>query len=255
MAVYRSILFCIMLANSTLILGIQAIVTVLVTGLADVAHLYGRLWSELNLWAAGVRVEVTGLENIDRRQSYIFAANHQSGFDIFAIYKLPVQFRWLAKQELFRVPVLGQAMAAIGYIPIDRSDRRKAFRSINLAARRVREGTSIVIFPEGTRSSDGVLQEFKKGGFMLAIKSQRPIVPISLSGSHKILAKGGCAVHPGVIRMTIGEPIPTAGLTSAARNRLIREVRQAIARHLAPGERRPEDEQVPVHQPNETLRG
>jgi 1-acyl-sn-glycerol-3-phosphate acyltransferase len=144
-----------------------------------------------------------------------------------------VQFRWLAKEELFRIPLFGHAMRSIGYIPIDRADRRKALESLATAAEQVRRGTSIVIFPEGTRSLDGVLQNFKKGGILLAIRSQQPILPISISGSHKILPKKGTImIRPGTIRMTIGKPIPTRQLTVKDRDLLMERLREAIRMHL-----------------------
>lgn len=234
MKVLRSLLFYVCLFLSTLYLGIAAVVVASVTRKEEKAHLVGRLWGNVNLWIAGVGVQLSGMDNIDPRQAYVYAANHQSWFDIFAILgKLPVQFRWLAKHELFRIPVLGKAMSSIGYIPIDRDDRRKAFESIGHAANQVKRGTSVVIFPEGTRSRDGVLQAFKKGGFILAIQSQQPIVPISISGSHDILPKeGDWKIQPGVIRMTIGHPIPTAGLGVKNRNQLINDVRNEIRKHL-----------------------
>ena len=236
--VARSLFFYTTLFLSTIFLGILAILTVFITRRGDLAHLYGRLWSNVNLWAAGVRVIVRGLENIDPKSSYVYASNHQGWFDIFSIMgKLPVQFRWLAKEELYRIPILGQAMRLIGYIPINRSNHRKAFESLMRAAERVREGVSIVIFPEGTRSPDGTLQEFKGGGFVLAIISQRPIVPISLSGSYRILSKKGRRwINPGTVIMTIGKPIETKGLSMADRGKLMIQVREAIRENLTPSE-------------------
>lgn len=229
----RTVMFYAMLLVSTVILGISAITIVLITRRSDWAHLCGRLWGNLNLWAAGITVDVFGRENLDPARPVVYAANHQSWFDIFAILgKLPVQFRWLAKEELFRIPIMGYAMRLIGYVPIDRSDRKKAFQSLEEASQRVREGTSIVIFPEGTRSQDGIIQPFKKGGIILAIKSGQPIVPISLSGSYKILPKRGRLVRPGRIRMTIVKPVETASLTLEDRDRVISMVRDAIRLHL-----------------------
>lgn len=237
MRTVRSIAFYVLLFFGTIFFGVCAMVAAYITRNSDSAHLVARRWGNFNLRVAGVKVEVSGLENISPGMSYIYAANHQSWFDIFAMLgKLPVQFRWLAKEELFSVFALGPAMKASGYIPIDRSDHRKAFASLQNAAERVRGGTSVVIFPEGTRSPNGVLQEFKKGGFVLAVKSKHPIVPVSISGSYKILPKkGGWKLHPGTIRMTIGQPIPTA---EAARNReeLMNTVREAIKKHLTPEE-------------------
>lgn len=234
MKVIRSCIAYLVFFISTLILGLTAIVVSFVTRRADWAHIVGRLWGNVNVWCAGVAVRVEGLENIDPKQAYIYIANHQSSFDILSLLgKLPFQFRWIAKEELFHVFVLGAAMKGAGYIPIDRSDRHKAFESISQAAEKIRSGTSVVIFPEGSRSPDGTLQDFKKGGFILAIKSQQPLVPVSISGSHPILPKkGGWVVNPGTIHITIGSPIPTKGCTSRDRDRLIERVRQAILEHL-----------------------
>lgn len=238
MRLFRSLFFYVCLFLSTLFLGTSAVITAYISKKENLAHLVGRLWGNVNLWTAGVKVKISGLKNIELSQSYVYAANHQSWFDIFAILgRLPVQFRWLAKEELFKIPVLGQAMASIGYIPINRNDRRKAFKSINKAADRVQKGTSVVIFPEGTRSTDGVLQDFKKGGFILAIHSQQPIVPISISGSHHILPKkGDWKIEPGTIHITIGKPIPTAGLDTKRRDTLIAAVREAIRANLTRSE-------------------
>ena len=235
MKIVRTLWFYVILVLSTAVVGVLAAVTGLVFRRHHWAHLLGRFWSNINLWTAGVSVTVKGLEKIDRQKPYIYAANHQSTFDIFAILgRLTVQFRWLAKQELFSIPVLGQAMRGVGYIPIDRRDRRKAFQSLNAAADRVREGTSIVIFPEGTRSRDGVLQDFKTGGFYLAIKSRQPIIPISISGSYKILPKNGkWFVNPGHITMTISEPIESSTHSLKNRTDLIVKVRDAIRVHLS----------------------
>ncbi|MHC1744084.1 MAG: lysophospholipid acyltransferase family protein [Syntrophobacteraceae bacterium] len=234
----RSLFIYVFLFFSTVYCGIAAIIVFLLTRRNDWSHRIGSLWGMANLRVAGTRVQVEGLDKIAPGQSYVFAANHQSWFDIFAIYAcIPVQFRWLAKEELFHVPVLGPAMKACGAIPIDRGDRRKAFESINQAAAKVRAGTSIVIFPEGTRSVDGVLQGFKTGGFILAIKSQQPMLPISISGSHRILPKRReWMIQRGTILMTLGNPIPTSGLTNRDRDTLMAAVRDAIRKYLPESE-------------------
>jgi 1-acyl-sn-glycerol-3-phosphate acyltransferase len=221
-----------------MLLGTLAFVASSVTRQPKWAHLLGRLWANLNLWVAGVRVRLEGFENLNPGQAYVFLSNHQSGFDILALMgKLRVQFAWLAKEELFRIPILGHAMRAAGYIPIDRSDRRKAVESLNQTAAKVQKGTSVMIFPEGTRSPDGVLQEFKKGAFLLAIKSQQRIVPIAISGSHRVLAKRGkWILEPGVIDITVEKPISTVGLTVKDNDTLMHTVRETIRQHLRPEE-------------------
>lgn len=150
MSVIRSVFFYLVLIVSTFFLGIAVIITHRLTGRDEKPHLIGRLWAKINLWAAGVKVKVRGLGNVDRNRPYVYAANHQSLFDIFVILgALPVQFRWLAKEELFRIFILGPAMTATGYIPIDRTDRRKAFESLNRAAERVKGEYPSSFFPRG----------------------------------------------------------------------------------------------------------
>ena len=229
----------------------MTILAALVTRNGDVPHLVARTWARTMLFVSGVRVELEGFEKIDPGQAYVFAANHQSQFDIFTVLAhLPIQFRWLAKKGLFRLPFLGLAMKAAGYIPIDRRNRKEAFKSIDLAAERVREGTSIVIFPEGTRSLNGSLKSFKKGGFFLAIKSGRPIVPISISGAFSILPIKGFRICPQTVRVHVGEPIPTETVTVEDRNWLISEVRRRIQENL-PAEEKGEPE-PPVTRPSIT---
>lgn len=191
-----------------------------------------RLWGNVNLWAAGVKVSLVGTQNL-KGGPYILVSNHQGWFDIFAaLGKLPITFSWLAKEELFKVPVLGHAMARAGYVPIDRGDRRKAIASMNKVADVVRKGTSVYVFPEGTRSVDGVIREFKKGVFVLAVKSGQPILPISISGSYRILPKNSWLIHPGEIRFSIGAPIQSAGADAKSRDSLLEEVREAIRANL-----------------------
>ena len=234
----RSLLFYITLFIATVFCSLGAICAALVNRSGNVSHLVGRLWSRIMLFAGGVKVQVEGLDNIKPEEAYVFAANHQSQFDIFTLLgHLPTQFRWLAKKELFRIPIFGAAMKGAGYIPIDRSNRKEAFKSIDLAATRVQEGTSIVIFPEGTRSLDGKLQSFKKGGFHLAIKSKRPIVPVSISGAFSILPKKGFRVRPQLVKVYIGEPVPTEDITSKNRDWLISEIRRRIQEKLPPAEK------------------
>lgn len=234
MKLIRSVFFYFILVFSTIIFGSSAIIGAFFN--RKWPMLMARLWGTTNLWTAGAKVTVNGGEDINPRGPYILASNHQGWFDIFAaLSDVPVYFSWLAKEELFKIPILGRAMYSAGYIPIDRSDRRKALVSMNKAAAAVRNGTSIFIFPEGTRSPDGVMREFKKGGFVLAAKSRQPIVPISISGSHRILPKGSWVIHPGPIRITIGKPImfPDSGGTEAMnRDLFMQQVREAIRSNL-----------------------
>ena len=197
----------------------------------DYMHSCGRIWGIVTLWLAGIRLVVEGRENLPQAgQPVIFAGNHQSNFDILSYFAgLPLQFRWMAKEELFRVPLFGMAMRRSGYVSIDRSDRRKAMKSISVAAERIRTGTSVVIFPEGTRSPDGRLQEFKKGGFLIALKAQVPIVPVAISGSWQVMHKGDLKFRPGTIRLRILPRIEVTGLTTKDSDILMARVRDCLA--------------------------
>ena len=220
----------------TLLLGALAFLTFPFDRKGNVIHLYARLWGRLILWASGVKVKIRGLERIAPGRPYIFMANHLSAYDIFVLLsELPVQFRWLAKAELFRIPVLGWAMGTAGYISLDRSEPKKAYRSMEEAARRIREGTSVVIFPEGTRSKDGRLQPFLKGGFTLAVKSQVPIVPISISGTWEIMPPQSRKVRKGDVEVVVGEPIETKGYTMKEREELRKRGSEAISANLREG--------------------
>lgn len=226
----RSVFFYIVFFISTIVMGTSATIGSFVSRAWPA--IMARTWGNINLWAAGVKVILTGTENVNSGP-YLLVSNHQGWFDIFAaLGRMPVRFSWLAKEELFKVPILGRAMARAGYIPIDRRDRRKAFASMNKVAEIVRQGTSVYIFPEGTRSADGVLREFKKGVFVLAVKSGQPIIPISISGSYRILPKDSWMIHPGEIRITIGSPIRSSGEDALSRDALMAEVREAIRANL-----------------------
>jgi 1-acyl-sn-glycerol-3-phosphate acyltransferase len=141
-----------------------------------------------------------------------------------------VKWRFVAKKELVRVPVFGQALLASGHIIIDRGNRERAVASLRRAAERIRAGTSVIVFPEGTRSPDGHLRLFKSGPFHLAVEAQVPIIPVTVSGSQHITPKGELRVHPGRVKIAYGKPIPTRGVSIAERKLLAARVRDAIAR-------------------------
>jgi 1-acyl-sn-glycerol-3-phosphate acyltransferase len=156
--------------------------------------------------------------------------NHQGNFDIHALSRaIPRTFSWIAKEELFRVPIFGSAMKRAGYIPLDRSDGRKALRSMKLAAERIAAGTSVVIFPEGTRTLDGSLLPFKRGAFLLAVRAGVPIVPFTINGSMERNPRNRLELHPGTINVSFAAPIATAGVAEAD---LMERVRQAVAAGL-----------------------
>jgi 1-acyl-sn-glycerol-3-phosphate acyltransferase len=218
----------------TLVLGLCAFLTFPFDRKGKVIHLYARLWGWLILRCSGVKVQVTGLEHIDHSRPFIYMSNHQGSFDIFVLLaSLPVQFRWVAKVGLFRIPILGWAMSTAGYISLDRSKRKRAHRNMETAARTIQEGTSVVIFPEGSRSYDGALQPFKNGGFTLAIRARVPVVPITINGSWAIMPRTTLRIKKGMVRLIIEQPVETAGLTMTDRRRLIQEMEHKIGTHLS----------------------
>ena len=232
---FRTLLCWVIFLFTTVILGTVAILLSLFDSSGNVPHLVARFWGKIQLRITGTRVRIQGLENLDPQGSYILVSNHQSTFDIFALLGyLPIQFRWTAKAELFRTPFMGWAMSRIGYIPIERSSPKKAYRSMLRAAEVVRNGVSVIIFPEGTRSPDGNLQPFKKGVFLLALKSRAPILPITIQGTSKIMRKGDWRIYPGQVRIQIDPPIETAGTPADKEEELSQRVRSTLVKNLAP---------------------
>jgi 1-acyl-sn-glycerol-3-phosphate acyltransferase len=192
-------------------------------------HWVARHYTRIVVRISFSSVQIEGLENIKPGEHYIYAANHASVFDILVLTGfLPVQFRWLAKENLFSLPIYGWSMRLAGYIPINRSNAREGMRSLTEAAKKVAAGVSVVIFPEGTRSEDGQIHDFKRGGFVLAAKAGLPIIPVSISGTHHIMPTKTLRVTPGPIKLVIGRPIPVLGTDRAEQNRLMTEVRKEI---------------------------
>ena len=174
-------------------------------------------------------MEVTGTENVPTEGPVIYMSNHQGNFDILSLFMaIPRQFSWIAKEELFAIPVFGHSMRRAGYVPLDRSDGRRAFRSIEAAAAMIKSGKSVVIFPEGTRTIDGNLLPFKRGGFLLAAKAGVPIVPLTINDSGKVNPCKRLEIYPGTITIRFSEPIVTEGIKGARRDQLLDEVKAAI---------------------------
>ncbi|MDJ0784996.1 MAG: lysophospholipid acyltransferase family protein [Desulfosarcinaceae bacterium] len=218
---------------ATACLGLIAIIGAFFSKNGNFPHMIAQLWARQLLWVAGIRVTIQGLENLVPGRSYIYMANHQSNYDIPVLLgRLPAQFRWLAKAELFKIPVFGQSMRGCGYISIDRTDRKRAFASLAQAAETIRAGTSVMIFPEGTRSVDGRLKGFKKGGFVLSVDAGVPIVPIILKGTFEIMPKGRLTIRRRPVTMTICPPIETADYTRKTKDHLIERVRTAMLNQL-----------------------
>ncbi len=205
------------------------------------AHSYAaRPWARVILRFCGVGVTVGGLENVDNDEPRIYMVNHQSAFDIFTLLAfLPVDFKFILKQELMKIPLFGWAMKRAGYIALDRGDPRKAIKSMNRAAEKIKQGASVLIFPEGTRSEDGHLQVFKKGGFHLAIKSGCAIVPIVILNSRNIVRKGSMRISGGDIRMEICGPVPVKDYGKRHMAQLMGRVREAMLEEMKPSQTKP----------------
>jgi 1-acyl-sn-glycerol-3-phosphate acyltransferase len=198
-------------------------------------HGCARFWSRLILNTSGIQVRVEGAENIRAGQTYIFCANHPSAMDIPILFvSLPVQFRFLAKRSLFRLPFLGWHLRRSGHIPVDRGRAGAAARGFEQAAQRIREGRSVVMFPEGSRSRAPGMLPFKDGSFYLAILSRIPIVPITLNGSREVLKPDSLHVRRGRIEVVIHPSIPTESLTANDVSALSAKVRRQILSRFLP---------------------
>ena len=217
-------------------LGGPLLVYAVLSGDTDPLYWAGFEGTRAALRVAGVRLDVRGREKIPRGRPAVYMPNHQSNADPPAVFVLLPPVLVLAKKEFFRVPILGRAMRLRGFIPVDRRDRERAIAAVEQAAKSLRAGNSFLVFPEGTRSPDGRLQPFKRGVFIMAIKAGAPIVPVSVSGSAKIMPKGEFAIHPGVMRITFHDPVPTEGCAIEDRARIMEAVRRAILSGLAPEE-------------------
>jgi len=193
-----------------------------------------RAWARTLLFGCGVRVIVEGLEQIDPSESYIFTANHLSYMDTPTIMStIHVQFRFLAKSGLFQIPLLGGHLRRGGHISVPLDDPRASIKTMQKAAEVIHhQKISLLIFPEGGRAHDGVLQEFKEGAAYIAIKAGVPVVPTVLIGTQRVLPFGGGVVEPGVVKLRILKPIPTAGMTLKDRGVLTSRMRDLIAREL-----------------------
>lgn len=188
-----------------------------------------RLWSRLVLRAAGVRVVVHNPERMRAGTPHIFVANHVSWFDVFTLASLLPRYKFVGKAELFRIPLFGRAARAAGMIPIERENRKSAFQSYELAVERIRDGASMVVYPEGTRGHDYALRPFKKGPFVLAAAAQVPIVPTVLHGTISVQSREQFRIRSGTVHVHFLEPIPTDGLTYDDRDRLSAECWRRMA--------------------------
>jgi 1-acyl-sn-glycerol-3-phosphate acyltransferase len=231
-ALFRTALTIIVAVVLTVVFAAIVIVAALL-GVKDRAGgLYDRiprLWSRAILWAAGARVTLEGTEHLRGGGPFIFTCNHVSLFDIPALVGSLPRHYFVAKAELFKIPVFGPGIRAVGTIPIQRENQKAAFGSYDEAARRIRAGSSVVVFPEGTRGKAYPVRPFKKGPFVLAVKAGVPIVPCVVHGTIEILPKKALLIRPGHITVRLLEPVPTAGLDYDDRNALAQTVHDRMA--------------------------
>ncbi len=216
----------------TALFSLYAVLLALFSPGEERIHRVARNWARVLLRLADVRVRVLGGENILVDRPQIFMANHQSHFDIFAVLGyIPGEFRWIAKNELFRIPVFGLAMKKAGYIPIDRGNHEKALSSIVEAAKKIQANRSVMSFPEGTRSEDGTIGPFKSGMFHLAMQADVPVTPVTIIGAAGIWPKHTLQIGRGQITLVIDQPVDVTAYTPEMNKELIKKVRDTIIRN------------------------
>lgn len=211
---YKWLFYVPFLFINTIFFGIIAVLVSALVNQRTGSYFGGVIWSRLNAFLAPMVVRVEGRENISRNTSYVVIPNHQSYFDIFLIYGwLGIDIRWIMKKELEKVPGLGFGSKKVGHIFLDRSNKRVAVESLHKAKSILVNGTSVVIFPEGTRSNDGSLGKLKRGAFRLASDLQLPLLPVTINGTGRILPSGTADLFPGRATMIIHPPIDIKGFT------------------------------------------
>ncbi|HEV8384939.1 MAG TPA: lysophospholipid acyltransferase family protein [Candidatus Acidoferrales bacterium] len=233
----RSFIAVTFLALFLILVGPLLILHCLIAGSPEFLYRIAAGATEFALAICGTRVKVDGRENIPPGVC-IFVANHTSNADPpVVVAAIPRRVAMLAKKEIFRIPILGTAMKLTGYVPVDRRHRESAIASVDLSLENLKRGVSYLIFPEGTRSPDGRLRPFKKGSFVMAIRAQVPVVPVSVIGAHKIMRKGESAIYPGEVTVKIHPPVQVNSYTVEHRDELIARVQAIVASGL------PEDQQ------------
>jgi 1-acyl-sn-glycerol-3-phosphate acyltransferase len=231
---YKFIIFTPLLIISTLFFGSLTVILVRFIKPRTASFIGGTLWARLNSYLTPMFVTKIGRENIDPDQSYVIVSNHQSQYDIFVLYGwLGVDFKWVMKKELRKIPALGVACERLGHILIDRSNREAALKSLADAKNRIVHGTSVIFFPEGTRSLTGELGEFKKGAFVMAMELGLPILPVSIIGTRRILPPKSIRLLPGRVKLIINAPIDISNYSPEHIDRLVDDARAAVLKGMA----------------------
>ncbi|HUV58716.1 MAG TPA: lysophospholipid acyltransferase family protein [Desulfatiglandales bacterium] len=199
----------------------------------NVVHYIGKFWSLLNIYLSGTRLTIKGTERIKKGHTYIVMSNHQSLVDPWILIgKLPLQLRWTIKSEVKKMPIFGYALERMGHIYVGEKKRKQRDLTLQKALKKLKKGSSVVIFPEGTRSDDGYLQRFHKGGAIIAMRSGVPILPVTINGSRFVLPKGTLALMPGKIEVIVGESIDSGMFGENGKGQLIAGVKSAIQQNL-----------------------
>jgi 1-acyl-sn-glycerol-3-phosphate acyltransferase len=229
----RSIVTYLTISLYVLLIGPPFLLIALLFGQVGLLYRIGHFGVKLGLRLSGIKVQVEGAKHVQRRRAAVYAVNHTSNVEPPAVFdtlhELFPRLRILYKAELRKLPVLVRAFDLAGFIPLERGNPEQSLPAIDRAAEALRQGNSFLIFPEGTRSRTGELLPFKKGGFIMAIKAQAPVVPIGISGARSAMRKGSPVIYPVTVRVRIGAPVETVGMTLDDRDKLVAAVRESVA--------------------------
>ena len=238
-AAIRSILTYVAVSAYVLVVGPVVLAISLLFGNVTLLFAAGRVGVRVGLFLSGVKLRVEGTDNIQRHRAAVYAVNHTSNVEppiLFeTLHELFPRVRVLYKAELRKLPILVRAWDLAGFVPLERGNREQSLPAIDRAAQALREGNSFLIFPEGTRSRTGALLPFKKGGFIMAIRAQAPVVPVAIAGAHDAMHKGSLVIQPVTVSVRFGTPVETAGMTLNDRDALASAVRGKVEELLAGG--------------------